>query len=85
MGRAKYKGVQGNFGCDSYIDNLDGGESLTSLCLCQISSTIHFKYVQFIVPQFYVNKALKKKKAREKKIEPSQLKCFNTGVLTIFL
>lgn len=76
-GKDKVQGVRGNHRGDGSTENLDGGESFTSVYICQISSNLHFKCVQFLVPQFYVNEAIKRKNNRKKReIEPSQLKIF---------
>lgn len=77
MGRTKYKVYEETIRGDGSTENLDGGESFTSVYICQISSNLHFKCVQFLVPQFYVNEAIKRKSNRKKReIEPSQLKIF---------
>lgn len=48
-----------SFGDDEYIHYFDFGDGILVCTIAQTSNCVHFRYVQFVVCQLYLYKALK--------------------------
>lgn len=55
------KDPEDTVGGKRYVHYLDCSDGFTDLWICQNSLIVHFKYIQFIIYQFYLNRAVFKK------------------------
>lgn len=56
------KDPEDTFGGNRYVHYLDCSDGFTDLWISQNSLIVHFKYIQFIICQFYLNRAVFKKR-----------------------